>query len=264
MKHLILIILVSCCACSCSENDSQKQANSAPAEQTHADPHRAEQTSAKPEVAPALLTQQNHEDILTQYWNSNAERKVRLITNKGHIDIRLFEETPVHSSTFLYLVKKNYLEETLFTRVVPGFIIQGGSSDSEELSMKNMRIGSFNPKPEFRPHLIHRRGAVSMARQYDDNPEKLSSPFNFFIVVGRTFNTPQLMAMERDHNKTFSEQHRSVYERVGGAPHLDGDHTVFGEVIAGMDVVDAISNVETDSREWPVEDIKIEAVELLP
>ena len=102
-----------------------------------------------------------------------------------------------------------------------------------------------------------------MARQYEDNPEKLSSPYNFFIVVGRTFNTPAIMGIERDHNKSFSAEERRIYETIGGAPHLDGEHTVFGEVVSGMDVVDEISKVETDIREWPKEDIKILTVEIV-
>lgn len=204
-----------------------------------------------------ILTNKNYNSVLTKYWENNLERKLRIVTNKGEIDIELYEETPIHSSTFLMLTKRDYFDGTFFTRVVPDFIIQGGSSDQDEIELKRMLIGSYNPMPEFHEGLIHERGAVSMARHYKNNPDKRSTPYSFFIVVGRTFNDPAIMGIERDHDKSFTPEEKQLYSRIGGAPHLDGEHTVFGRVTKGMDVVDEISAVEADGQEWPVEDITI-------
>lgn len=265
MKILHFILLVLLCACSGepSSTTSEKNNKNASREAEPQEPKpSASEADSKPEET--TLTAENHVEVLSNFWKNNPERKVRLITDKGTIDIRLFEKTPIHSSTFLMLTKRDYFNGTLFTRVVPEFIIQGGSSDKEELELKRMIIGSFNPEPEIRDDLIHQRGMVSMARRYKGNPDKLSSPYNFFIVVGRTFNTPAIMGIERDHDKSFTAAEKEIYRTVGGAPHLDGEHTIFGEVISGMDVVDAISKVETDIREWPIEDIAIIEAKPLP
>lgn len=262
MKIIQSIVLTALLLGACS-SDPATEETTAESEEVIEEIVTIPDTASKAEEGVPFLTQENHEAVLTEYWNENPERVVRLITDKGNIEIRLFDETPIHSSNFLMLAKRNYFNETLFTRVVPNFIIQGGSSDREELSLKRMNIGNFKPEPEFHDDLIHKRGAVSMARQYEDNPEKLSSPYNFFIVVGRTFNTPAILGIERDHDKSYTIAERRIYETVGGAPHLDGEHTVFGEVIEGMDVVDEISNVETDIREWPKQDIAIREVEIV-
>ncbi|TVR38636.1 MAG: peptidylprolyl isomerase [Cryomorphaceae bacterium] len=263
--QFLSLLVVAAVLTACGDSDQQQPESLDKAtEQDHLPPESVENAkTAEEKRAFPVLKQANHEKFLRKFWEENPERVVRITTNLGEIDIRLFEETPIHSASFLMLSKRNYFKETLFTRVVPGFIIQAGSSDREELYLKRVLIGSYAPDPEFKPHLIHRRGALSAARPYEKNPEKRSSEYDFFIVVGRTFDEPQLMALERDHDKSFSEEHRKIYQTEGGAPHLDGEHTVFGEVVSGMDVVDKISQVPTDQREWPREDVEILKVEVL-
>lgn len=261
---LLLLFLIS--FLSCSPVEEKESAVSNQKDTIHG--IRPEATPQAPdnekrEENYPFLNQKNHEKFLKKYWKENKERIVRLTTDFGEIEIELFEETPLHSANFLMLTKRNYFEGTLFSRVVPGFIIQGGGSDREELMLERMLIGSYLIKPEFNTELIHQRGMLSMARSYENNPEKKSSEYDFFIVVGQTFNEPQLMSIERDHHKSFRESHRKIYRETGGAPHLDGEHTVFGRVVSGMDVVDKISRVETDSRDWPVEDILITKSEAL-
>lgn len=257
MKPFYFVLIVFTVAMTQCAEPVERESEQAVQEDTTLSKFQVADTVTATPDRPVPLNNENYVERLESFWEENEERTVKLVTDKGEIVIRLYEETPIHSSNFLMLTKRDYFDETLFTRVVPDFIIQGGSTDKEEIEIKRMLIGNHTPLPEFRKDLIHKRGAVSMARQYDNNPDKRSSTFNFFIVVGRTFNEPAILGIERDHNKSFSAEHREIYRTLGGAPHLDGEHTVFGEVITGMDVADAISEVETDIREWPKKDIAI-------
>jgi len=94
-----------------------------------------------------------------------------------------------------------------------------------------------------------------MAREYENNVEKKSSCFEFYIVIGEKFTPKKLRAIAAEYNMNFNDEQIELYSTVGGTPHLDGQHTVFGEVIAGMDVAREISNLQTDSRDWPLKDV---------
>jgi peptidyl-prolyl cis-trans isomerase B (cyclophilin B) len=255
----ILLLLIISTACSSASDQPEK----APTAEI---PHQAGKDSIeilKPEIKqPPRLSHQNYKQLLTKYWQENPERTIRIKTSLGDIDIKLYEETPYHSASFLMLVKRNYFDETMITRVVPQFIVQGGTTDMEETEMKRMQIGHYELEPEIVPSLIHKKGVISAARNYEGNPDKLSSPYNFFIVVGRKFKHPELVMIARNHEITIPEWAEEVYQSVGGAPHLDGEHTVFGEVVSGMDVVEKINKMETDSREWPIPDVFVSMEEL--
>lgn len=200
-----------------------------------------------------LLTTENAPAFLKQYFNENPERKILIKTPKGNIKVRLFDDTPIHTANFLMLVKRGYFDSNKFTRVVEDFIVQGGLSDDQDDALERILIGSYELPPEIRPKHIHKRGALSQARHYKNNPRKLSNPYNFFLVQGRRFNTPEFMALERENDITIPPWKRQIYSTTGGAPHLDGEHTVFGEVYEGLEVVKALSEVPGDSRDWPTE-----------
>jgi len=177
----------------------------------------------KPLISRAL---DSAKTFLLDYGKENTEAKAIIETSFGNIEIQLFKDTPLHRANFIFLAKQHYFDNTLFYRVAPDFVIQGGNNDDTETSIKRSRIGEYLLYPEMRRN--HNRGAVSMARYYEDNPRRLSKPYEFFIVIAQK-----------------------------GAHHLDGEHTVFGRVTKGLDVADKISTVKADSQEWPYADIPI-------
>lgn len=167
--------------------------------------------------------------FLQRYAAENTENKVRVETPLGSFDILLFDQTPYHRANFIFLTKQHYFDDTYFHRVVPGFIIQGGNSDNTDTGQKRRKIGKYLLPPDTRNGLKHHRGVVSMPSSEIENPHKLASPYEFFIV-----------------------------QQSPGAYHLDGNYTVFGKVIRGMDVVDAINALPTDKREWPLTNMRMQ------
>lgn len=187
-------------------------------------------------------------------------RKVKIITTKGTIIVQLSDKTPLHRNNFIKLVKQGYYNGILFHRVIKEFMIQAGD-DSTKQSVPGKRYGSGGLKnkipAEFDSSLFHKRGVLAAAR--DNNPEKASSGSHFYIVQGKKFTDSTLNEVEvkRMGGRKIPEQYREVYRTVGGAPHLDQNYTVFGEVVKGMDVVDTIAQMERDQYDRPKEDVRI-------
>ena len=174
------------------------------------------------------LNEKNAIPFLYEYSKKNLEDKVKISTEYGDIDILLYKNTNIHRSNFIFLIKKKYFDGTIFHRVVPDFIIQGGNSDDSKILLKRRQIGRYLLPPDTRKGNKHHRGVISMPSSEIDNPHKLASPFEFFIV-----------------------------QQNSGAYHLDKDYTAFGRVIKGMDVVDKINKEKTDDRETPHKNIYI-------
>ena len=182
-----------------------------------------------------FLTNENAMFFLADYAQKNNDNKVRIETRFGNIDILLFNETKYHRANFIYLTQLNYFDNTQFFRVVPNFIIQGGNSDDIKITKKRSKIGRYLLPNDTKRGFKHHRGVVSMPSSDVENPHKMASPYQFFIV-----------------------------QKKNGAYHLDGDYTIFGKVINGMDVVDKIAEQETDSGEWPLVNIYMNKVYLIP
>ena len=174
------------------------------------------------------LDDKNAIPFFYEYAKRNKENKVRIITKFGKIDILLYDNTPYHRANFVYLTKLKYFDGTMFHRVVPNFIIQGGNSDSRKKMKKRHEIGRYLLPPDTKKGHSHHRGIVSVPSSEIDNPHKLASPYEFFIV-----------------------------QQSPGAYHLDGHYTAFGEVIRGMEVVDQINQLKIDSREMPISNVYI-------
>lgn len=203
------------------------------------------------------LTDDNVVAELTKYGKENPERLVRLTTTKGTMLIQLFEDTPLHRANFVHLIKENFYDGTEFYRVIDGFMIQGGDSDGYERYAAKEKIGKYTIPSEFRDNHIHRRDALSMVREYENNPEKRSSPYEFFIVQGTRYTDGELRGTEFNYNMKISPENCEIYKTEGGCAYLDGQHTVFGQVIEGMEVIDKIAAVKTDNGDWPIEAVKI-------
>jgi cyclophilin family peptidyl-prolyl cis-trans isomerase len=181
-----------------------------------------------------LLNDSNVMEFLLDYDKTHKENTVRITTDFGTIDIKLFEETKFHRSNFIYLTNKKYFNDTQFYRVIQNFVIQGGNSDDRETYIKRRNIGKYLLPNDYDKGFKHHRGMVSMPSKNVDNPYKKASPFEFFIV-----------------------------QQQGGAHHLNGDYTIFGTVIRGMEVIDKIAAVPTDASDWPLQNVYIKAVEIL-
>ena len=192
--------------------------------------------------------------------------EVLLETTAGNIRIALFDETPQHRDNFLKLIKEHVYDSLLFHRVIKDFMIQGGDLHSKH-AQPGQRLGSgdynYTVEAEFRlPKIFHCRGMVAMAREGDRvNPERRSSACQFYIVWGRVYNDARLMKVQERLDTTahvqLTPEMQEVYKTVGGIPHLDGQYTVFGEVVEGLDVVDRIQQSATDPYDRPLEDIRI-------
>ena len=180
------------------------------------------------------LSDDNVMEFFLEYDKHNKENLVRIVTDYGNIEIQLFDNTKFHRSNFIYLTKKNYFEGTQFYRVINNFVIQAGNSDNRKISQKRKKIGRYLLPNDLDKGYSHERGMVSMPSSLVDNPYKMASPYEFFIVQSKN-----------------------------GAHHLDGNYTVFGKVISGMNTVDKIAATPTDDLDWPLQNIYIKRVEII-
>jgi len=179
-------------------------------------------------------------------------------TSMGDISIRLFpEHCPLTVENFTTHAKNGYYNGIVFHRVIKDFMIQGG--DPTATGCGGESIWGRNFKDEFTPDLHNIRGALSMA-----NAGPGTNGSQFFIVQADSVH-PSLLEQMKDARlaESFPAETVAAYEQVGGTPHLDFRHTVFGQVYAGMEVVDAIANVATNQNDKPLEDVTILGIDVV-
>ncbi|NJB71183.1 peptidyl-prolyl cis-trans isomerase B (cyclophilin B) [Saonia flava] len=161
--------------------------------------------------------------LLFSYTEEKKYEVGQILTPKGEVLVWLYNETPKHKASFVQLANDGYWDSLTFNRVIPNFVAQGGCPDTAE----GFNDSEYLLEPEFNDSLLHEYGALGAGR--DGNAEKLSARCQFYIVQNKE-----------------------------GLHRLDGDYTVFGKVIKGMDVIDAIVNVERDSTDTPLIPISLD------
>ena len=262
---LVAAAMLSACSDEPGNAVSKRDTDTNPKKEQPKKSQKKEAVKKKAKETPRkypVINNDNVRSFLLQYGKNNTENKVRIKTKYGNIDVRLYRDTPLHRANFIYLTKQDFFNNTQFYRVTENFVVQGGDSDDFDFQDVKKDIGTYRIPNEIKPNRIHKFGAVAMAREYENNKEKKSSSFEFYIIIGEKHKISKLNAIEKEYQMEFTDREKEVYSTIGGTPHLDGQHTVFGEVISGMEVAEELSNLQTDSRDWPYETIMME-VEIL-
>lgn len=202
--------------------------------------------ACQPKKELTVITNDNLQDVLLRYGKENPETEVLIETDFGNIKLKLYEDTPLHRANFVKLIKDGHYEQGEFYRIFYQFMIQGGDADNQ----LNYMIPS-----EFRANHIHKKGALSMARQDEDNPELKSSSTEFFIVHGATYADYQVETEVENLKLKLTDEQKQIYMTEGGYMSLDQQYTVFGEVTEGLDVVDKIASVKVFNQDKPMKKI---------
>lgn len=196
------------------------------------------------------------------------DQLAKIKTSMGDITIKLFpEQAPKAVENFVTHAKNGYYNGIIFHRVIKDFMIQGGDPKGNGTGGESIWKKAF--EDEFTDQLYHFSGALSMA-----NAGSNTNGSQFFIVEqsdGSLFQDTYFeslykqLSITNSANKNFkhAENVQQKYQEVGGTPHLDQKHTVFGQVIEGMDIVHKIASVATNSNDKPVEDITIQEIEII-
>jgi cyclophilin family peptidyl-prolyl cis-trans isomerase len=190
--------------------------------------------------------------LLMMELDAQKMTKVLIHTDLGDIKVELYNDTPQHRDNFIKLAKDGFYNGSIFHRVIKGFMVQGGGAPAGKPEVSN-RVPA-----EFVPAHIHKKGALCAARMGDQvNPKKESSGSQFYIVQGTAVPAEQLNQFDIRRKVKYTPAQRTLYSTVGGTPFLDGEYTVFGEVIEGMDVIDKIAAVQTAAGDKPLKDLKM-------
>lgn len=196
---------------------------------------------------------------LTSCTQGESYQHVLIETEFGAMKVQLYNSTPKHRDNFVKLVNEKFYDDLLFHRIIKDFMIQGGDPNSRGAA-PGVPLGSGGPG-----YLIdneigapHFRGTLAAARTGGaSNPEKKSSGSQFYIVQGVKQSDAQLNSFEARKKFKYNETQRKLYKERGGRPDLDGEYTVFGEVVEGMEVIDKIAAVEKAAGDRPIQDVKM-------
>ena len=197
-------------------------------------------------------------------------------TSRGNIMARLYDDTPIHRDNFIKMIEEGVYENLIWNRIVPGATIQtgepmhkaGGAAPTVDVSKYRHTL----PAEIKFPRYFHKAGALAMCRQPDDvNPDRLSSGTHFYIVSGKKYDLGSLAELWQGRREgepgfklpSLSAYQKQVYTTRGGAPLLDGDYTIFGEVVDGMGVVESINKVPINAKEQPLKEVVLKRVRVV-
>jgi len=226
------------------------------------------------------------------------EADVIMVTDTGDIYLKLYDVTPKHKENFLKLSREGFYDGMAFHRVIKDFMVQIGDPRSKEGATGEEDDAGYTLPAEIVDTLLHTEGKLAAARYPDEiNPNWESSSSQFYIVTGRFVNAEDLdnaemamnyareMRLRRQYNALrdtgsykgsfnnflseqgfkeiyYTEAQRAIYDKVQGAPNLDFQYTVFGEVVGGMDVVKKIERLPT-AGDVPTFAIRIKEMKVL-
>ena len=234
---LCLMILLAGCG---SKKSVESEKNEEPNEETK---ETTTTTEGESPMYPQLSTEVASNEAL-----------VVMNTTMGAIKIKLFPEiAPKTVENFITHAENGYYDGIIFHRIIQDFMIQGGDPTGTGMGGESIYGATF--EDEFSDKAFDIRGALSMA-----NAGPGTNGSQFFIVQKSDMDSSMLSQMKK---AGYPEEIVEAYSTNGGTPWLDNRHTVFGHVIEGMDVVDAMALVKKNSSDKPLEDIKIESIEVL-
>jgi len=199
---------------------------------------------------------------------SNSKVKGLVIeTELGNIKIKLYNSTPQYRDNFIKLARENYFDDLLIHRVISDFGIQSGAADTRYATADDV-VGWKGPGYTLPAHIVpglyHKRGVIGSPRKPErENMRKRSDGSQYYIVTGRIYTDQELNDLEKEIDHKFTDEQRNAYKTIGGAPHLDGTYTIFGEVLEGMEIADQISKVEVNSEFRPKKDIRVKKIRIL-
>ncbi len=215
-------------------------------------------------------------------WScSNEEQDVaRIETSAGVITVKLYDDTPLHKENFKKMVAESIYDSMLFHRVINDFVIQAGDPTSKgaKAGERLGRGGAGEKVPsEITTTHFHKKGVLAAAREGNSvNPLRNSSGSHFYFARGKSYSHQELTELVEQINEnrhtefinatdstatlvplTLTEEQIEAYTSVGGIPRLDGEYTIFGEIIEGIEVLDKIIEMPTDNFDRPFEDVRI-------
>lgn len=261
MRLFIFILCVFLFACSDKSQTREKTKNdlftSDSAAITNLDSIYQKESIKPEEPKFTRLTSRNSLDYLSDFSQTNKSKKIKMSTRLGDMEFILYKDSPLHRASFIHLIKEKYFSGAEITRVLKNHVVQGGNSQKESKSTQRFLLGNYTIPSEIKPYYIHKKGALALARQMEENPDKNSEPYDFYIVHGRKIGSAELYNTQKEKGITYTDKQKEIYKTRGGTPHLDNEFTVFGEIISGLSVLDKLANVPVDKKNWPEDDIII-------
>ena len=199
--------------------------------------------------------------------NNSKVKGLVIETDMGNISIKLYNSTPQYRDNFIKLTREGYYDGLLIHRVIGDFGIQSGAADTRFATDDDV-VGWKGPGYTLPAHIVpglyHRRGVIGSPRKPErENMRKRSDGSQYYIVTGRTYTDLELNDLEKEMQHKFTEEQRNTYKTIGGAPHLDGTYTIFGEVTEGLEIADQIAKVEVDGDFRPKKDLRVKKIRIL-